>query len=67
MSYTDSETGTEIEGKAFILKTTDGEEVVDPARLFAAAGDQSKFAELADEHAALVARVEALEAAATAP
>lgn len=34
MSYTDSTTGQPIEGKAYILKSTDGDEVVDPARLF---------------------------------
>lgn len=67
MSYTDTETGEEIEGKAFILKSTDGEEVVDPARLFAGAADQEKTAQLAEELAALTDRVQALEADATAP
>lgn len=74
MSYTDTETGEEIDGKAVILKTTDGEELVDPARLFAGATDQSKVAalteevqELTDEVHDLTTRLEALEAAATAP
>lgn len=57
MSYTDTETGDEIDGKAVILRTTDGEILVDPARLFAGAGDQKAIADL-------TARVEALEAAA---
>lgn len=59
MSYTDTETGEPIDGKAVILKTTDGEELVDPARLFAGATDKATVADL-------LARVEALEAAATA-
>lgn len=67
MSYTDTETGTEIEGKAFILKTTDGEEVVDPARLFAGATDEPTVKGLQDQVEDLTARLEALEAAATAP
>lgn len=54
MSYTDSMTGEPIDGKAYILKSTDGEEVTDPKRLF-----------LADRLAALEDRVAALEAAAT--
>ncbi|MEH0582540.1 hypothetical protein QBA54_50790 [Streptomyces sp. B21-108] len=34
MSFTDSTTGKVIDGKAYVLKTTEGEEIVDPARLF---------------------------------
>lgn len=34
MSYSDSTTGKIIPGKAYVLKTTEGEELVDPARLF---------------------------------
>jgi len=67
MSYTDTETGEEIDGKAVILKTTDGEELVDPARLFAGSADQAKVAQLVDEVQTLTDRVQALEAAATAP
>lgn len=67
MSYIDSETGDEIDGKAYILKSTDGEEVTDPARLFAGAADQSKVAQLVDEVTALTERVQALETAATNP
>lgn len=37
--FTDSTTEEEIEGKAYILKTSEGEEVVDPKRLFAGAPD----------------------------
>jgi hypothetical protein len=56
MSYTDTETGDTIDGKAVILKTTDGEELVDPRRLFAGSADQKAIADL-------TARVEALETA----
>lgn len=34
MGYTDSTTEQAIDGKAYLLKSTDGEEFVDPARLF---------------------------------
>jgi hypothetical protein len=60
MSYIDSETGESIDGKALIVRTTDGEIVVDPRRVF---GDDV----LAEQLAALEARVAELEAAATAP
>ena len=67
MSYTDTETGEEIDGKAFILKSTDGEEIVDPARLFAGAADEPTVKSLQAAVEDLTTRLEALEAAATAP
>jgi hypothetical protein len=39
MSYTDSTTNEVIDGKAYLLRSTDGEEVVDPARLFGGGQD----------------------------
>jgi hypothetical protein len=67
MSYVDTETGEPIDGKAVILKTTDGEELVDPARLFAGSADQKTVQDLVDQVQELTARVEALESAATTP
>lgn len=55
MSYTDSTTGQVIDGKAYVLKSTEGEELVDPARLFGG-GDSA-------EVTSLDARVAALEEA----
>jgi hypothetical protein len=52
MSYQDSTTGQDIPGKAYVLKSTEGEEIVDPARLFQAGGQAD------DELAARVARIE---------
>lgn len=45
MSYTDSTTGEPIDGKAYVLKSTDGDEVVDPQRLFG--GDEPTVSDLA--------------------
>ena len=64
MAFTDTQTGQEIDGMAIILRTTDGEVLVDPARLFGngvVASDQKAITDLQN-------RVAELEAAAkTAP
>lgn len=44
MSYTDSTTEQPIEGKAYVLKSTDGDEIVDPARLFGGGDGQEDLA-----------------------
>jgi hypothetical protein len=64
MSYTDTTTGETIDGKAYLLRSTDGEETVDPARLFLSA---EVMAELAGQVVDLTARVVQLEAALTEP
>lgn len=55
MSYTDSTTGQTIEGKAYVLKSTEGEEIVDPARLFQGQEQDGTVAGLQER----VARLEA--------
>lgn len=68
MAFTDTETGDSIDGKAIILKTTDGDIVVDPARLFAAgavAADAKAITDLQNRVAELEAAAKTTPAAGT--